>query len=455
MGKQKVNKINSNSKAINKGKTAKNKKPKANKPCWNYGQVGHWTMLCPNKKAKTGQVVVNIVVKGSSAASTSGATEWIPSLKYFRVAGCLAKVLVPEHKRKKLGPKTIDVMFLDYVETRIPSSISLDDSLASTSIPEHVEKMTNVGVNPNSTSLTHEESNEPRRSKRAKAVKDFGSDFVTYNIEDYPVTFKDAMACSEAKQWKETVKTRLTTIRVLIALALVYNLPIHQIDVKTAFLYGELEEEIYMDQPEGFVANGNEHKVCKLVKSLYGLKQAPKQWHEKFDKTFLVFGFTVNENDKPLFKNESGVSIAQLRVLRYLKGTVSLAIHYGRFATILEGYSDASWIAKTPGVIGVQEAEWLFGLLSQLSIISQPLPPIAIHCDSQTRIAKVRSRKYNQKTKRHIQVRLKSVRALVSDRVIGINSVGTKDNVADPLTKGLDLSQVNKFRLGMRLETHQ
>ncbi|KAL0391197.1 UNVERIFIED_CONTAM: Retrovirus-related Pol polyprotein from transposon TNT 1-94 [Sesamum calycinum] len=497
MGKQKVNKINSNSKAINKGKTAKNKKPKANKPCWNYGQVGHWTMLCPNKKAKTGQVVVNIVVKGSRAASTSGATEWIPSLKYFRVAGCLAKVLVPEHKRKKLGPKTIDVMFLDYVETRIPSSISLDDSLASTSIPEHVEKMTNVGVNPNSTSLTHEESNEPRRSKRAKAVKDFGSDFVTYNIEDYPVTFKDAMACSEAKQWKETVKSEMDPLfltkhssidynRVLIALALVYNLPIHQIDVKTAFLYGELEEEIYMDQPEGFVANGNEHKVCKLVKSLYGLKQAPKQWHEKFDKTFLVFGFTVNENDKPisqshyvekiiekfgyqnsriakmpydysiaLFKNESGVSIAQLRVLRYLKGTVSLAIHYGRFATILEGYSDASWIAKTPGVIGVQEAEWLFGLLSQLSIISQPLPPIAIHCDSQTRIAKVRSRKYNQKTKRHIQVRLKSIRALVSDRVIGINSVGTKDNVADPLTKGLDLSQVNKFRLGMRLETNQ
>ncbi|KAL0310414.1 UNVERIFIED_CONTAM: hypothetical protein Scaly_2930900 [Sesamum calycinum] len=101
------------------------------------------------------------------------------------------------------------------------------------------------------------------------------------------------------------------------------------------------------------------------------------------------------------------------------------------------------------------EAEWLFGLLSQLPIVSQPLPPIAVHCDSQTTIAKVRSRKYNQKTKRHIQVRLKSIRALVSDRVIGIDFVGTKDNVADPLTKGLDLSQVNKSRLGMGLKTHQ
>ncbi|KAK4384379.1 Retrovirus-related Pol polyprotein from transposon TNT 1-94 [Sesamum angolense] len=837
VGKQRVNKINSNSKAINKGKTTKNKKPKANKPCWNCGQVGHWAKLCSNKKAKTGQAVVNMVVGGSSGASTSGATEgyvsiqpelltiydpcdWLidtganvhvcadkslfmsyqaitgktvsmgnsstaevlgigsvdlkfpsgrilslkrvhhvptvrrniisgsvivregyelafkfnkvviqqickycyvflmknkdealdkfilfkneaetqtgkklkrlrsdrggeyesskfteycqtsgiiheetppyspssngvverknrtfkdminsllltsglpkylwgealntachilnkvplkhntstpfelwkgrkPSLKYFRVWGCLAKVLVPEHKRKKLGPKTVDAVFLGYVETsyalrflvikseipgievntivefhdavfledvfpmktEIPSSVSLDDSLTSTSIPEHVEKMTNVGVNPNSASLTHEESDIPRRSKRARVVKDFGNDFVTFNIEDDPVTFKDAMASLEAKQWKEAVKSemdsvvsngtwvlvdlplgcttigckwifkkklkpdgsidkfkarlvakgfkqkegidyfdtyspvaQLTTIRVLIALVSVYNLSIHQMDVKIAFLYGELEEEIYMDQPEGFVAHGNERKVCKLVKSLYGLKQAPKQWHEKFDQTILAFGFTVNENDKciyckvkgdriiilclyvddilligscieiitetkpflknkfemkdmgeagvilgiklirstdgiaisqshyvekilekfgyqnsrtaktpydssvALFKNESGVSVAQLRysqiigslqylandtrpdisfsvsklarytscpdkthwgaldrVLRYLKGTVSLAIHYGRFPAVLEGYSDASWIAKNSGSNG-------------------------------------------------------------------------------------------------------
>ncbi|KAL0303159.1 UNVERIFIED_CONTAM: Retrovirus-related Pol polyprotein from transposon TNT 1-94 [Sesamum radiatum] len=173
-----------------------------------------------------------------------------PSLKYFRVWGCLAKVLVPKHKRKKLGPKTVDAVFLGYVETsyalrflvikseisgievntivefhdpvfiedvfpmktRIPSSVSLDDSLASTSILEHVEKITNVGVNPSSTSLTHEELDEPRRSKRARVVKDFGSDFVTYNIEDNSITFKDAMTSSEAKQWKEDVKSEMDSI---------------------------------------------------------------------------------------------------------------------------------------------------------------------------------------------------------------------------------------------------
>ena len=77
---------------------------------------------------------------------------------------------------------------------------------------------------------------------------------------------------------------RISTIRTLIALASIYKLKIHQLDVKTAFINGELDEEIYIEQPKGFIMQGQEHKACKLIKSLYGLKKAPKQWHEKFDK---------------------------------------------------------------------------------------------------------------------------------------------------------------------------
>ena len=105
---------------------------------------------------------------------------------------------------------------------------------------------------------------------------------------------------------------RLTSIRVLFAIASIYNLHVHQMDVKTAFLNGDLDEEIYMEQPEGFVLLGNEKKVCKLVKSLYGLKQAPKQWHEKFDNVILSHGFKHNNADKCIyskFTNSFGVII--------------------------------------------------------------------------------------------------------------------------------------------------
>jgi len=72
-------------------------------------------------------------------------------------------------------------------------------------------------------------------------------------------------------------------------------------DVKTAFLNGELEEEIYMEQPEGFVILGQESKVCKLDKSLYGLKQALKKWYEKFDNIMISNEFKVNESDKCIY----------------------------------------------------------------------------------------------------------------------------------------------------------
>uniref|UniRef100_A0A8I7B734 Reverse transcriptase Ty1/copia-type domain-containing protein n=1 Tax=Hordeum vulgare subsp. vulgare TaxID=112509 RepID=A0A8I7B734_HORVV len=78
-------------------------------------------------------------------------------------------------------------------------------------------------------------------------------------------------------------------------------------DVKTAFLNEELNEEIYMQQPDGFVIEGQEGKVCKLLKYLYGLRQAPKQWHEKFNTTLTSVGFVVNEADKCVYYRHGGV----------------------------------------------------------------------------------------------------------------------------------------------------
>ena len=77
-------------------------------------------------------------------------------------------------------------------------------------------------------------------------------------------------------------------------------------DVETAFLNGELEEEIDMGQPDGFIANDQEGMVCKLLKSLYGLKQAPEQWHVKFDRTLTYTSFVVNEADTCVYYQYGG-----------------------------------------------------------------------------------------------------------------------------------------------------
>jgi hypothetical protein len=78
---------------------------------------------------------------------------------------------------------------------------------------------------------------------------------------------------------------------------------IHQVDVKTAFLNGSLEEDVYMRQPPGFHF-GKPGGVCKLVRSLYGLRQAPRQWHAELCRVFNEVGFTPCEGDPGLFKRE-------------------------------------------------------------------------------------------------------------------------------------------------------
>ena len=98
-------------------------------------------------------------------------------------------------------------------------------------------------------------------------------------VEKYKATLMaKGYTQKEGKYYFDTYSpvARLTTIRVLLFLAVSHGLLVHQMDVKTTFLNGELEEAIYMDQPDGFIAKGQEGKVCKLLKSLYGLKQAPE-----------------------------------------------------------------------------------------------------------------------------------------------------------------------------------
>ncbi|RVW11957.1 Retrovirus-related Pol polyprotein from transposon TNT 1-94 [Vitis vinifera] len=468
---------------------------------------------------------------------------------------------------------------------------------------------------------------EPRRSKRVRTEKSFGPDFLTFMLEGEPQTFKEAVNSTEGLMWKEAIKSEIDSIlqnhtwelvdlppgckplsskwifkrkmkvdgsidKMVLAIAALRNLEIHQMDVKTAFLNGDLDEEIYMEQPEGFSAPGQEKKVCKLVKSLYGLKQAPKQWHEKFDNVMLSHGFKINECDKCVYVKDTehgyvivclyvddmlivgsddkmitstknmlnsrfdmkdmgladvilGIKIKRtsnelilsesvsqveysriigslmylmsctrpdiayavgklsrytsnpgakhwkgiIRVLKYLRFTRDYGLHYTRYPAVLEGYSDANWISNvkdskshsgyvfTLGGAAVswksskqtviarstmesefialdkcgEEAEWLRHFLEDIPRWSKPVPPICIHCDSQSAIGRAQSNMYNGKS-RHIRRRHNTIRQLLSTGVISVDYVKSKDNIADPLTKGLNRELVEKSSRGMGLK---
>jgi hypothetical protein len=99
---------------------------------------------------------------------------------------------------------------------------------------------------------------------------------------------------------------RYTSIRSIIVLATSMDWKLHQMDVKTTFLNGEIEEEVYIEQPEGFVVHNKKSHVCRLKKALYGLKQAPHAWYEKMDGFMMSLGFNKSIVDPNLYYQIDG-----------------------------------------------------------------------------------------------------------------------------------------------------
>ncbi|GKD58132.1 retrotransposon protein, putative, ty1-copia subclass [Tanacetum coccineum] len=116
----------------------------------------------------------------------------------------------------------------------------------------------------------------------------------TYNV-DYDKTF--------------SLVADIRAIRILIAIAAFYDYEIWKMDVKTAFLNGYLNEDIYMVQPEGFVKPNHPRKVCKLHRSIYGLKQASRSWNKRFDEEIKRFGFTQNLDESCVYQKASGSNV--------------------------------------------------------------------------------------------------------------------------------------------------
>ncbi|GJY49152.1 zinc finger, CCHC-type containing protein [Tanacetum coccineum] len=288
---------------------------------------------------------------------------------------------------------------------------------------------------------------------------------------------------------------RISIIRLLIALASIHNMIIHQIDVKTAFLNGEWDEEVYMNQPWGFIMSSNENKVCKLMKSLYRLKQSPKQWHQKFNEVVFSGGYLLNQADKcrsdkgklsskfsmkdmgevdvilvstPMdtsekLINNNGQVISQLKYSRgtkYLMKTMDYSLVYTGFPLVLEGYTDASWInnpednsstSVLDGAAG-KEAKWLRNLILEIPLWSKPIAHISIRCDSAATLAKAYSQMYNGKS-RKLGVRHSMIRKLIMNGVVSIEFVRSQQNLANHLTKELAKDLVIKSAGGMGLKS--
>ncbi|GJT97708.1 retrotransposon protein, putative, ty1-copia subclass [Tanacetum coccineum] len=112
----------------------------------------------------------------------------------------------------------------------------------------------------------------------------------------------------------------IRAIRILISIAAFYDYEIWQMDVKTAFLNGYLDEDIYMVQHEGFVDLNHPRKVCKLQRSIYGLKQASRSWNKRFDEEIKRFGFAQNLDEPCVYQKASGSNVTFLILLKRLIG---------------------------------------------------------------------------------------------------------------------------------------
>ncbi|KAL0313403.1 UNVERIFIED_CONTAM: Retrovirus-related Pol polyprotein from transposon TNT 1-94 [Sesamum radiatum] len=148
------------------------------------------------------------------------------------------------------------------------------------------------------------------------------------------------------------------SIRILLAIAACYDYEIWQMDVKmdvkTAFLNGFVEEEIFMDQPEGFTTVGEEQNVYHLQRSIYGLKQASRSWNTRFDEVIRGYDFVKNDYDPCVYKKISGSSVAYL--VLYFDDILLI----GNDVKML-GYTKA-WLSTQFSMKDMGEASYILGI---------------------------------------------------------------------------------------------
>ncbi|GJX57124.1 retrovirus-related pol polyprotein from transposon TNT 1-94 [Tanacetum coccineum] len=243
---------------------------------------------------------------------------------------------------------------------------------------------------------------------------------------------------------------RLEAIRIFIANAASKNMTVYQMDVKTAFLNGELKEEVYVHQPEGFVDPERPHHVYRLKKALYGLKQAPRAWYDTLSKFLLAQGFSKGVVDPTLFIRKTDHAGCQ-DTRRSTSGSAQFL-----------GDKLVSWSSKkqTSTSISSTEAEYIamsgccaqiLWMRSQLSDYGFAYNRIPLYCDNKSAIALCCNNVQHSRSK-HIDIRHHFIREQVEKGVVELYFMRTEYQLADIFTKALPRERFEFIlpRLGMK-----
>ncbi|GJX65216.1 retrotransposon protein, putative, ty1-copia subclass [Tanacetum coccineum] len=223
----------------------------------------------------------------------------------------------------------------------------------------------------------------------------------------------------------------IRAIRILISIAAYYDYEIWQMDVKTAFLNGYLDEDIYMVQPEGFVDPNHPRKVCKLQRSIYGLKQASRSWNKRFDE-----------------------EIKSLQSVKDYLGKCFAMKDLGEAAFILgiKIYRD-----RSKRLIGLCQNAYMDKILKRYKMDNSKRGHIPMQerldltkSTSSAAVHMLNNREL-QKGARHYQRRYHYVREYVELGEIRILKVHTDNNLADPFTKALSNRKLTQHARGMGL----
>ncbi|GJY16763.1 retrotransposon protein, putative, ty1-copia subclass [Tanacetum coccineum] len=146
----------------------------------------------------------------------------------------------------------------------------------------------------------------------------------------------------------------IRAIRILISIAAFYDYEIWKMDVKTAFLNGYLDEDIYMVQPEGFVDPNHPRKVCKLQRSIYGLKQASRSWNKRFDEEIKRFGFAQNLDEPCVYQKASGSNVTFL--ILYVDDIIIMGNHIPSLQSV------KNYLGKCFAMKDLGEAAFILGI---------------------------------------------------------------------------------------------